>query len=82
MPKNAVLVLAVAGAWWALISCAHSAPVLVGPDPCEAMTAAELDDLAAMLEAGDYPGVASIVSAYEQHCREDDCLVDREGCED
>ena len=69
-------VLMVAGL--ALISCAHSAPVLVGPAPCEAMTEAQLSELEYLIEDGSLPGIVEVISAYEQHCREDDALMDRE----
>lgn len=81
MLRNVALVLVAVAVCWVLTSCASYGPALVGPDPCEAMTATELDNLAAMLAAGEFPGVEAIISSYEQHCREDDCLMDRGGDE-
>ena len=65
------------GALWAASSCAHSAPVVSRPEPCEALTEAQLAELEVMVERGDYPEVQGIISAYEFHCEEDDALAGR-----
>ncbi len=72
-----VLVSGVAVASLGLSSCGHSGVVLVGPDECEALTDRQLLQLEAMIATGDYPAVVEIVSAYDQHCREDDALMER-----
>lgn len=77
MHRNAARWLALLVASLVTISCAHSAPVLVGPDPCEALTMDQIVDLQEMIRADAYPGVEEIVSAFDQHCREDDCLMGR-----
>lgn len=70
-----VLVVALVVVNWS-IGC-ESVPVLVAPDRCEDLTYAQLDDLEAMVIAGDYPGVEEIVSAYEHHCCVDDMISGR-----
>ena len=75
--KSVARLLALLVASAAASSCAPSRIVLLAPEPCEAPSQEQIDDLARMIERGEYPGVEEILSAYEIHCREDDALSDR-----
>lgn len=61
-----------------LIGCVSGPAVVLAPDPCEPLTDEQLDELQMMATAGDYPKVDAVVSAYEQHCCEDDALAGRD----
>lgn len=79
MLKNVVRRLALAAAAVAALSCASVVAGPGSPEPCEADTDEELEDLERMILAGDYPGVESIVSKLELYCTEMDAVADREG---
>ena len=56
----------------ALISCGHfggaGAVTLVGPDRCEGISEEQAKAIQHLLD---------VLAAYDQHCREDDALMDR-----
>lgn len=60
------------------LGCARERVVLLAPDPCEPITEAQDADLELMILIGSHPHVEAYVSAYEQHCCEDDALAGRD----